>query len=212
MRVGNRVLIQDSNQVRGNWKLQGLPWRWCQSKESGCEIQEPQTRRTSRQVPRQKRLHGNKECQNVTLIRVQFREQVYHGDDINFSKGFFFFFFFFFGGGGGACFADACEISCVYTHYIPYARAWLNPSFNVQKTYFSVNWSCDWFEDITTCNLQEWIRWNIRGCSIHTTWYFSRNFELMFAALFYLCVLVKTFCTFTLGFVMRLWEQWYWTQ
>ena len=58
VRVGSRVLIQDSNQVRVNWKLgKGLSWIWCQSKESGCEIKEPHTRRTSRQVPRQKRLH-----------------------------------------------------------------------------------------------------------------------------------------------------------
>ena len=41
---------------------------------------------------------------------------------------------------------------------------------------------------------------NIRGCSTHATGYLSRNIDLKFVVLFYLCVLVVIFCNITLGF------------
>lgn len=150
MRVDDRVLIQDSNQVRGNCKLGKLskayPGDDARVRKVDVKYKNPRpgepvnkyqgssdftvqrvVQRLVRcllqwQTPRKSQLNSNKECQNVRVIRVQFRDQVYHGDDINFSKGFFSLGWGE-GGEGGACFADACEISCVYTHYIPYARA-----------------------------------------------------------------------------------------
>ena len=104
----------------------------------------------------------------------------------------------------GECFADKCESS-----WNSICTCSLNPLiFSTHKSYLSIERNCDEFKDMS-CNLQRRIRrgkewrvdlrglngWNIRGCSIHATGYLSRNIDLTFVVLFYLCVPVVIFCT-----------------